>query len=86
MITHKSVCESPSSIVLTVCLSSDDQGKKIRSFVKDFSETVGGIEQMAFVYNNKEHLRRFAMDWDWKTAKGRRCRSLKAKSRTGASA
>ena len=56
MITHKSVCESPSSIVLTVCLSSDDQGKKIRSFVKDFSETVGGIEQMAFVYNNKEHF------------------------------
>ena len=56
MITDKSVCESPNSIVLTVCLTSDDQGKKIRSFVKDFSETVGGIEQMAFVYNNKEHF------------------------------
>ena len=56
MITHKSVCESPNSIVLAVCLSSDDQGKKIRSFVKDFSETVGGIGQMAFVYNNKEHF------------------------------
>ena len=56
MITHKSVCESPNSIVLTVCLSSDDQAKKIRSFVKDFSETVGGIGQMAFVYHNKEHF------------------------------
>ena len=56
MITHKSVCMSPNSIMLTLCLSSDDQGKNIRSFVKEFSETVGGLGQMAFVYSNKEHF------------------------------
>ena len=79
MITHKSVCESQNSIVLTVCLSSDDQGKKIRSFVKDFSETVGGIEQMAFVYKNKEHFEEVRNGLGLEDCEGKEMQELESK-------
>ena len=44
MITHKSVVESEESLVFVICLASSSEEKKIKSFVKDLSENVGGVK------------------------------------------
>ena len=57
MITHKSVVESQDSLVFIVCMSSDSEAKKLKSFVKDLSQTVGGIKQMSFFYRDEIHFK-----------------------------
>ena len=56
MITHKSVVESRDSLVFVVSVSSNSETRKIRSFVKDLTETVGGLAQMTFVYKDEVHF------------------------------
>ena len=56
MITHKSVVESDKSLVFIICISSCSEIKKIRSFVKDLSENIGGVKQLAFVYKKEAHF------------------------------
>ena len=56
IITHKSVVESQDSLVFVVCMSSNSEAKKVKSFVKDLSETVGGIKQMSFFYKDETHF------------------------------
>ena len=58
MLTHGSVIESMDSLVFVVCISSASETKKMKSFVKGLSETVGGLKQMMFVYKEESHFDR----------------------------